>query len=44
MLISVSHIAQQESEFGLAYGSEGRVTVVLCDTFEWALEPRSRAR
>ena len=41
-LISASHTI--ESEFRLAYGSEGGVTVVLCDTFEWALEPGPRAR
>ena len=43
-LISASHTTEQESEFGLAYGSEGRVTVVQCDTFKWALEPGPRAR
>ena len=43
-LISDSHTIEQESEFWLGYGSESRVTVVLCDTFEWALEPGPRAR
>ena len=43
-LISASHTTEQESEFGLVYRSEGRVTVVLCDTFVWALEPWPRAR
>ena len=42
--ISASHTTEQESEFRLAYGSEDRVTVVLCDTLEWALEPGPRAR
>ena len=38
------HTTERECEFGLAYGSEGRVSGVLCETFEWALEPGSRAR
>ena len=42
--VSASHTIEQESEFWLAYGREGRVTVVLCDTFEWALGPGPRAR
>ena len=43
-LISASRTIEQESEFWLACGSEDRVTVVLCDTFEFALEPEPRAR
>ena len=42
--MSASPTIEQDSEFWLAYGSEGRVTVVLFDTFKLALEPGPRAR